>query len=115
MPTWPVTLPQLPLQDGFSEKRPKNVIRTSMDQGKAKTRRRYTAGVRNFTVQLFMTTAQVAIFDAFQSDECYDNAISFTWVSPRTGESGSFRIVDEPSFVPKGPNWIVSFAMEKTG
>ncbi|QLH37711.1 MAG: hypothetical protein HWD60_00095 [Defluviicoccus sp.] len=41
---WPSSLPQKPLVDGFSETAPNLVVRSPMDVGPAKVRRRATAG-----------------------------------------------------------------------
>jgi len=112
MTAWPVTLPQYPLQEGYSETARKNAIRSQMEQGPAKTRKRYTAAVRRFGITLFMTTAQVEIMDAFFEDDLAFGSLSFTWVNPRTQAAATCRIINEPAYVPSGPNWKVQFEME---
>ena len=60
MATWPGTLPDYVMQSGFSETLPNNVIRTKMEVGPPKMRRRGTAAPRPMKWKLYMTTAQVA-------------------------------------------------------
>jgi len=44
-PLWPPSLPQSPLGDSFAEQPPNLIVRSPMDVGPAKVRRRSTAGV----------------------------------------------------------------------
>ena len=93
MAVWPGTLPQKPLQDGYQEAMRDTVIRTPMDIGPAKQRRRSTSGPRKFMMPLELTGAELAIFDTFYSDTLADGALSFDWVHPRTGAAVSFRCI----------------------
>jgi len=113
MSAWPSTLPSAPLARGFSEKPPKLTLRTQMDAGPAKVRKRFTAGVRPLTLQIKVTSAQVAIFDSFYLSDCGAGATPFTWVHPRTGAAASLRITDEPSYDPAGGDyWTITFNVE---
>ena len=109
---WPATLPQYVLQEGYAENGRENSIRSNMEQGPAKTRKRYTSAIRKFSVALYMTAAQVDIFDAFYESDLAFGSISFTWVHPRTQASGTFRILNQPAYTPTGPNYKVQFDME---
>ncbi len=51
-PVWPPSLPQRPLAQGFSEQAPDTLIRTQMEAGPPKVRRRFTAGIRTMDLQL---------------------------------------------------------------
>jgi len=61
--TWPPTLPQQ-VERGFSETIGLNVLRTPMDAGPSKIRRR-SARPQTLSVTFLMTTAQVAILENF--------------------------------------------------
>lgn len=80
---WPESLPQVPEIAGYSEGLGKQVIRTDMDAGPAKVRRRTTANVRPLSVQYTLTTAQLDIFIAFWTDDCQGGALPFQMRDPR--------------------------------
>ncbi|MDH3997701.1 MAG: hypothetical protein OET90_02575 [Desulfuromonadales bacterium] len=112
---WPVTLPQKPLRRGFSESAPKQLLRTQMDVGPAKIRRRFTAAVRPFAIILKLTSAQVQIFDDFYNEDCAAGSLPFSWTHPRTGAAATFRFAGDepPSYVPGGGDWwTITFNLE---
>ena len=71
-----------------------------MDAGPDKVRRRFTAGVRTFSVALPpLTTSQVATFDTFFDVTVAGGAISFDWVNPRTqAAAAKVRFVGLPTY-----------------
>lgn len=93
MATWPLSLPQDILINGYEEQVPNTLIRSSMSHGPAKVRRRTTAGVRMFGAQMLLTKAQVATLDGFIVSTTNGGADAFDWEHPRTGASVSFRFV----------------------
>ena len=92
MPTWPVSLPELPLTGGFDETPPDTTLETQMDAGPPKARRRFSAGVRKIGVKMIMTTAEVATMDAFYVATLQGGALTFDYDHPRTGVSQTYRI-----------------------
>ncbi len=100
MVAWPATLPQTPLIGGYKETVPDLALRTQMDTGPAKVRRRATAGVRPFQWPAILTTAQVATLDTFYVTTLNSGALPFTVNHPRTTVSESWRIVEPPEYVP---------------
>lgn len=60
---WPATLPQVP-QKGFTESIGVNIVRSSMDSGPAKQRRR-SAKPNSMQLSFILTTAQVATLEAW--------------------------------------------------
>ena len=99
--TWPVGLPQLVAVDGYGESPPDTVLRTKMDVGPAKIRRRSTAGIRPLSVQLDLDATQVAALDAFYLGTLQGGALAFDWVHPRTQEIVSLRFVRPPAYRPQ--------------
>lgn len=97
MPTWPATLPQT-LLTGVTRKRQSGKVRSQMDTGPAKQRARFTAVTYDFSGSaVTMTGAQLAIFEAFYSDDLGQGALSFTWKDPITDVSATLRFgKDEP-------------------
>lgn len=114
MPTWPGTLPQLVLTRGFSETAPWAVLRTDMDTGPAKTRRRSTAAPRPLSAQIKVTKAQVAVFDAFLETDLAGGALAFDWVEPRTQAAATLRLTAAPTYEPTagGSSWTITLPLE---
>lgn len=114
MPAWPSTLPQLVLTDGYQEQFADVVLRTEMDAGPAKQRRRLTAGVRPIRCVLLCTTAQVATLQSFYNFDLAGGALSFDWVTPRTEAAAVLRFTAPPEIVPEpgAQYWRIGLALE---
>lgn len=112
MATWPTGLPQRPLADGFAESPQSNVVRSDMDVGPAKMRRRYTAEVRVYSMGLLLTTAQVVTLETFYYTTlgCVD---PFDWIDHRTNAAASYRFRSPPSYSVAGPGyWRTTLDLE---
>ncbi len=99
--SWPTAddFPQDSQLLGYQETPPENVIRTPMDTGPPKLRRRSTAGVRNLTVFLFLDdTTQMGHLDDFYVTDTYSGSIAFEWTHPRTGATTDFRFRAPPQY-----------------
>jgi hypothetical protein len=112
MSAWPATLPQQLEQDGYSEDLPNGVIRTNMDAGPAKVRKRYTAAVKPVSGQLVLTLTQVGILQAFFEDDCDYGASTFTWVHPSTGVAATCRFTSPPRLSARDGNWVATVSFE---
>ena len=112
MPTWPVSLPP-PLVSGFSEQQPENVIRTSMDAGPAKLRRRTTANVGKISVSYLLSSAELdTLINFFKTDVSY-GALPFTFTHPRSAAALSCRFAQPFNYsTPDGKNYSVTVQME---
>lgn len=93
MTTWPATLPQRPLLNGYSEQRVDANARSSVAVGPSKTRRRYTAVPVVFNCQWSMTTAQLAALETFYVTTLLEGSTSFDWPHPRSGSTVTARFV----------------------
>lgn len=100
MAMWPATLPA-PSINSFQETPPDNLIRSNMDKGPAKVRRRTTANVRPIQFTLMLTEAQVAILDTFFNTTVFGGAEEFDYTHPRTGDAVSARFVSPPQYMEK--------------
>ena len=96
--TWPSDLPDVPLVRGYEESPPDLALRTEMDTGPDKTRRRTTAGPREFAVQFRLTPAQLTTLDTFFVDTLKSGTLRFDFTHPRTGNTFEFRFVGPPSY-----------------
>lgn len=94
MALWPASLPQNVEISGYKEQPGAVVIRTQMDAGPAKQRRRSTARAKPITIQLQLDATQRAAFIAFHENDIADGALSFTWVHPVTRAAATVRIVE---------------------
>ena len=98
MPTWPNNLPARPLNDGFQEVMADTLLRTTMDQGPAKLRRRGTAGVGALSLQYILSAAEVAALKTFYHDTLGGGALAFIFTHPVTLASLTCRFKSPPSF-----------------
>ena len=116
MPTWPTELQPYPLVSGYQEAPPNTAIRTEMDTGPAKQRRRYTAAPRTITGAVVLKTkAEVDVLDAFFVTTLQGGALSFDW-QDRNGVTRTFRFVagsDALTYEPIEPDrWRASMRLE---
>ncbi len=111
--TWPATLPQKPLTDGYGEGFEDNVIRSGPDKGASKTRPRFTRLRKTRSVAFQLTDAQKVLFDTFY-ESIHGGSEPFNWVDP---VSGAAIVVMMKANV-TGPKrltanrWRVSFELE---
>lgn len=112
MTAWPITLPQELDQDGYTEKPPNPTIRTSMDAGVAKTRRRFSSGVRPITGTMILTNAERQILDDFYVSDLAHGSLSFDWINPTSGLVASVRFVEPPDYSAFGAAYQVAMKLE---
>ncbi len=113
MPSWPNTLPVSPLLDGFRETVPNAVVRTDMEQGPAKIRRRTTAAVRALSVSYLMSKAQVETLETFYLTTLMSGSLPFDFTHPRNSVSVSCRFVQPPAYGSANGNYFkVMLALE---
>jgi len=112
---WPTSLPAFeePLLSSYNEKPGTTTVRTEMEVGPAKIRKRTTAEVDRFEVAYIMTGSQVATFDGFYDSTTAQGALRFDATHPRTGNTVEVRFRDRPQFKKSAPDvWRVSFPVE---
>jgi hypothetical protein len=110
---WPVSLPARPLIGGYEETFPDIALRTQMDAGAAKMRRRYTAAVRPLTVAYRLSDSQVTTLDDFFVNTTAAGSLPFDWVHPRTLATVSVRFTQPPRMTARGAGlWEVTIGLE---
>lgn len=92
MATWPASLPTMPIAGGYGEKPQSQVLRSDMDAGPVKTRRRFTAGTRELAYSHRVTLAQADTFEDFFYNDIAAGALPFDIEQPRTGQTVSVLI-----------------------
>lgn len=98
MPSWPATLPDYVMADGYSESAPDNTIRSDMDVGPSKARRRGTSAPVPIVARLRLTAAQRAALLTFYRTDTLDGSLTWTWVHPVTRAAATFRFSKPPAF-----------------
>ena len=111
--SWPDALPDGFLADGFSQKPQSNVLRTKMDAGPKKARRRYTARTVNYTGKQIFTREEMALFENFYHNELADGALRFVFTDPVTLEKAEFRFTEDYSASEKEGCWETSLPLER--
>lgn len=94
---WPDTLPP-PALNSFQETAPDNSIRSSLDRGPAKVRRRTTANVRIISFSLALDPDLVDVLDDFYNEDTFSGSVSFLMYHPRTGEQVECRFTSPPQY-----------------
>lgn len=115
-PTWPTTLPQ-PVLDSISYTPLNNTIRSQMDAGPAKMRRRFTAAGEDVTLVLMLTAEQKADLDTFIRVTLKD-VLPFDWYEFRAAEQtvATYRFRQRPAYTPWGPDyWQATLNLDLLG
>jgi hypothetical protein len=114
MASWPSTLPQVPLVRDYSEQSPDLTIRSTVDTGPAKVRRRATSGVTVLTCTFRLSLSQRDTLDSFWKTTLKGGSIAFTWNHPITSSSITCRIVNPPTYTPlvRGSFWNTTLKIE---
>ncbi len=98
MVDWPITLPTNPLSDGYSETLDDNTIRTKMETGPDKIRRRSTASSRKIGVAYLLSKTQTATLDDFYLNTLESGSLGFNYTHPRTGVLETARFISVPEY-----------------
>lgn len=107
MAVWPVSLTIT--KDNFSEEPPDRVLRTGMDKGPDKLRRRTTANIRPVTISLFLDDTGVDTLDDFY---LANDVERFDFEHPRTGDTVEARFVEPPKYTIDETMWRVTVRLE---
>lgn len=97
MSVWPAAFPP-PAINTLNESPPNNVLRTGMDKGPPKTRRRTTANIRPLSFTLKLSEALVEVMDDFFVNDTFSGSIPFDYTHPRTGQPCTAMFATEPQY-----------------
>lgn len=102
--------PSLPISlDSYSETIPDRVIRSSMEVGPQKIRRRSSTAVRKVAFKMMLTDAQVATFDAFFDT---NDSLAFDFTDPRTSVLKRARFAGVSKYDRDETMWTVTVELE---
>ncbi|MBI1207510.1 MAG: hypothetical protein GC191_09520 [Azospirillum sp.] len=111
---WPPELPRDVMADGWQETLALPVIRTQMEAGPAKQRRRYSAATPPVTATYLMEQVELELLQDFIDETLGGGALAFEWPHPRTGLTVTARLVggSEPQVTPSGAQFLVRLTLE---
>lgn len=110
---WPVSLPQVLLLDGLQGQLKSNVVRTSMDAGPQKARRRYTVTSKNFDGIIIVTEEQRRTLENFYVKTIASGALRFRMKDPQTLEFKEFRFREDYKEQQIDGLWKITMPLEK--
>lgn len=90
---WPAELPQAPQRDGYSDTAPDQLLRSEMESGPVKVRRRGTAKPHVAACTYVFTDAEAQVFETFALDTLAGGALAFDWWHPVLGRYVRARLV----------------------
>ena len=111
--TWPSSLPQVIRLEGLSGKKKSNVVRTQMDAGPQKARRRYTVSSKVFTGSVVLTEAQRELLEDWYDNILGSGVLRFVMKDPQTLEPSEFRFLEEYTEESSDGLWIITMQLEK--
>lgn len=100
--SWPLTLQQLLNESSFGIQKGETVIRSEMDVGPAKVRRRFTKSVDTFTGSIWVDATQYVTFENFYDTTLNGGTLPFTFPHPLTQVPVDFRFKSPPKYTPVG-------------
>ena len=109
---WPSDLPSMPRAAGFGYTEGDNTIRSEMDVGPAKVRRRSTLRIDRYSVSLSLDDDQRVSLYQFRSAILEDGSLSFTWTHPITGMPCECRFVGPIAWARESGEWVAAFEVE---
>lgn len=112
MPTWPATLPQTPLIEGFSDEPQDSVLRSQMT-GLNKQRNRYTAALHDVSESYLLTPSQFDTFVSFYKDDLGNGAADFSKKNPINGLTETYRFSGVYNFSYNGVHYKVKLPLER--
>lgn len=110
---WPKELPQVMRLEGLSGKLRTAVVRTEMDAGPQKTRRRYTVAQKDFSGSVVVTEAQRRILEAWYRQTLGNGALRFVMADPQTLAPAEFRFLEDYSEESADGLWTITMQLEK--
>jgi hypothetical protein len=111
---WPAQIQDCLEEQGFGLQKGETALRTDMDVGPQKVRRRFTKGVDTITGTIVVNKDQYVIFDAFFSTSLAGGILAFTFPHPITKVLTNFRFKGPYQLNPAGGGYFnISMVWEK--
>ena len=112
MVAWPISLPA-PLLDSQAFSDPDNSLRSSMDKGPDKVRRRTVANVAPISFSMFLTKAQAIAMRTFYRTTTFSGSVPFDFEDPLDASIISARFLEPPQYTEvQGVGYNVAISLE---
>ena len=98
MATWPTSLPQRPLRNGFGGSIESGRVSSQPEHGPQQYRRRFTATEDPLNATYRMTFDQWQTVKNFYKNTTANGSLPFDWPEPMTGSTISVTFAEPPSF-----------------
>lgn len=98
MATWPGSLPQRPLLDGFSSTFQDGTLRPEVDSGPSLTRPRFSAVSEYISARMVLTTTQRTTLETFYHTTLVEGSDTITWVHPVDGSAITAKFMKPPAY-----------------
>ena len=112
VPNWPSTLPTELLQRGYSHEMPDVLLRTSVEVGPAKVRRRATAAVQNVSGRMLLTEVQLGTLRTFYDTTLKGGSLRFAASDPVSLAPKEFRFTAPIKWTMSSGFYDVTFEFE---
>ena len=110
---WPEALPAAPLAERYQETLADTLVRSKVDQGPDKLRRRTTAGVAEISASYMLDTDQSAILADFYTSTLAGGSLPFTMSHPRSGDAITVRFKRAPQLSARnGTHYLARLELE---
>lgn len=110
--TYPSDLPLMRL-DGMQTERTSSLVRTEMDAGPAKVRRRYTVSSKYFSGTIILTSEQRNAFEYWYKNALGDGVLRFSMADPQTLQANDFRFAEDYTEESVEGLWKITMKLEK--
>jgi len=120
MATWPSSLPDY-MEIGLEDTRQQGFLRSEVDAGPSKQRKRFTTTTRILRGTMLLTAAQRSTFETFYTTTINEGADEFDMLDPLDATSVACRFVSPPTFrglvggASGAALWRVSLEIEVVG
>ena len=114
VPAWDTDLPAKLFVNGYTQSLPDVTIKSDMDAGPSKIRRRFTAGIEPVSGTMVMSAAQLATLGTFYNTTLLGGSLRFSWTKPTAHSVAcELRFTETPSWISLGAdNYEISLSFE---
>ena len=109
---WPSGLPDELLQSGYSQSSPDTTLKTEMEVGPAKIRRRSTAQTYPVKGTMKLTEAQLGTLRTFYETTLLGGSLRFSHKDPVSLTAKEFRFTAPPSWTMSNGFYVVQLEFE---
>ena len=104
--TFPVALQDKLNEAGFSQSLGETAIRSSMEIGLDKVRRRYTKRIDTFSCTINLTLSEYSTFNTFFDTTLAGGTKTFNYEHPLSQTTAEFRFTKPPRIAPLGGTYF---------